>query len=563
MKLFASVGSCPDADVGATASRWQIGDLTVWTTPETPHIWSPAGPLLIVGEVFTSDGKALHDLSVSQIHATVASQGGWLIEHLWGRYVVVWQDPRDGAVWIARDPSGAIPLYHWNAGSSSIVFNDLAMLMRSHRAALSIDPAGLAYRLSYPAMPSRATAITDVTEIFPGEAMRLGPPVSYRQLWSPWDFASQANPADGEDVRHAVETVVAAFAQGRTCSLLELSGGLDSSIVAACLAASGHPWRAATVVTPARDGDERAYATIVADQFGAELESLAFSADDIGLLAEPTRPGVRPSGYAMLDALDRSLAALAAKHGAVLFSGTGGDNVFCSLRSAAPVIDRFRDTGLRGAMQTVGDLARLTQAPISTVMGATLRYRGNDNSRRIRWRQDRSFLTPGSVPPVAPHPWLDRPTSGRPGSRAHIVLLLRAHSVVATLERARDRPMLFPLLSQPVVETCLRIASWRWVAGGVDRAVARQAFADRLPAAIVQRRTKGRLTSLLAPAYNRDRAAIGSLLCEGELARHSLVDCDAIRRAIGAPATYDGGVYMRLLELVDAELWARAIARLS
>ncbi|MGK4422636.1 asparagine synthase-related protein, partial [Klebsiella pneumoniae] len=52
-------------------------------------------------------------------------------------------------------------------------------------------------------------------------------------------------------------------------------------------------------------------------------------------------------------------------------------------------------------------------------------------------------------------------------------------------------PTVSPLLSQPLVETCLGVPSWLWFEGGRNRVVARRAFAGDLPADVIWRRSKG------------------------------------------------------------------------
>ncbi|MCP2835015.1 asparagine synthase-related protein, partial [Salmonella enterica] len=54
--------------------------------------------------------------------------------------------------------------------------------------------------------------------------------------------------------------------------LLQLSGGLDSSILAAVLHEMGTPFRAVTLATRDAEGDERRFARAVAGHLGIPLE---------------------------------------------------------------------------------------------------------------------------------------------------------------------------------------------------------------------------------------------------------------------------------------------------
>src|SRR3546814_4141247 len=46
------------------------------------------------------------------------------------------------------------------------------------------------------------------------------------------------------------------------------------------------------------------------------------------------------------------------------FSGGGGDDVFCYLRTVLPAIDRLRIEGFRAMLETTGDIARMNHANI-------------------------------------------------------------------------------------------------------------------------------------------------------------------------------------------------------
>src|SRR3546814_13462674 len=93
-----------------------------------------------------------------------------------------------------------------------------------------------------PDLPRRRTCLEGLDELGGGE--RLSDVAGCRTIdtpWSIWDFAApDKRLTDGREailrVRDAVQTAVAAGASAYETVVLRLSGGLDSSIVAACLA---------------------------------------------------------------------------------------------------------------------------------------------------------------------------------------------------------------------------------------------------------------------------------------------------------------------------------------
>jgi asparagine synthase (glutamine-hydrolysing) len=112
-----------------------------------------------------------------------------------------------------------------------------------------------------------------------------------------------------------------------------------------------------------------------------------------------------------------------------------------------------------------------------------------------------------------------------------------------------------PLNSQPVWELMLQIPTYTVLTGGVSRGLARQAFADVLPAEIRKRQTKGNGMPFYQHvvrrnrSYLRDRLADGVLVSQGFLDRRKLMDCLAMDEpGVVIPAA-------TLLAYLAAEIW--------
>ena len=168
------------------------------------------------------------------------------------------------------------------------------------------------------------------------------------------------------------------------------------------------------------------------------------------------------------------------------------------------------------------------------------------------------FLTPDALPPLPdPHPWLSYPGMP-PGKREQMFSLVAVQPSLFDQDRECIAPIRYPLLSQPLVELCLRIPSWMWIARGQNRAVARAAFADLLPPTVLHRRTKGDFTGLLGALYRKHRPAMIPLLLDGWLAQHHLVDRPALEHYLRAQGSVSDDRFHRVLELANVELWARS-----
>src|SRR3546814_14965629 len=99
---------------------------------------------------------------------------------------------------------------------------------------------------------------SDLIEILPGEISRLDHPGRRPASWLPWDYATEPPVrADPAELAGIVRNCVRAWS-GRFARVpLELSGGIDSRIVAACLAARTAPWRDITMVHAEPDVADR------------------------------------------------------------------------------------------------------------------------------------------------------------------------------------------------------------------------------------------------------------------------------------------------------------------
>jgi asparagine synthase (glutamine-hydrolysing) len=239
------------------------------------------------------------------------------------------------------------------------------------------------------------------------------------------------------------------------------------------------------------------------------------------------------------------------------FGGGGGDNVFCFLGTAAPAADVLRRQGFSAQFwRTINNLSVLHACTHWTALRLAVKkaLRGSQP-----WKRNASFLDPDVVPGKPDqHPWWTPPSDALPGKAEHIAALMRIQGAADGKARVRLAPVRYPLLSQPLVELCLRIPSWMWISGGRNRSIARDAFADQLPAEIFQRQAKGDFTSFCGAAYNRQRSALTDHLLGGWLAQHGVLDITKVEVYLKSPAPPKDISFFRLIDIAAVESWARA-----
>jgi asparagine synthase (glutamine-hydrolysing) len=113
------------------------------------------------------------------------------------------------------------------------------------------------------------------------------------------------------------------------------------------------------------------------------------------------------------------------------------------------------------------------------------------------------------------------------------------------------------LLSQPLMELCLRIPSYVWISGGCDRSIVRQAFADRVPAAIWQRTAKGSADAFYGQLVDLNAPFIRETLAGGILAEQGWVEPDWIDSQLSSRRLRDLEHDQILHRYLCAEFWVR------
>lgn len=546
-------------------------DAVIVTTPSTPTLAIGRHEGILVGPAFLhqDEAVALTKLPGALADEIAKSKGRSLVDQLWGGFAAFLLDRDKGGFHVIRDPSGAMPVYRITVDAGEMFFSDVELASDLNIRAPELDWQATAHHLAFPGLRVVKTCLASVTEVLPGSRLSImrDKPESQEPLWIPWSFTDPSQQYSEqrqaiEDLARDVRRCVGGWASLSSSLLLELSGGTDSSIIAMCLADQSSKVTCVTLVTPDPGGDERRYARLVASQIGAPLREVDLCNVDTDLRRPQAMRSSRPNVALLHQVADRAFAAEGVDANVdAFFSGGGGDNVFCFISTAAPAADAFRAFGPgRRFIGAIGDLAQMHQCTAWTV--ATLAIRKLMRPKPHAWPRRDLFLRADALPTSADaHPWMTPPAGTPPGKREHVLSLTNTQNVNEGKDRARHGAVRYPLLSQPIVETCLRIPTWMWIAGGRNRSVAREAFAGSLPKAIVHRRTKGDFTAFIGSMYRRRLDVIRELLLDGELARNGLLDRQAVEENLKDDVTLPASSFSTLLKLGSVEVWARSWTR--
>lgn len=509
-----------------------------------PALRRLADRTLVIGDLFAREGGGPGE-----------TRWAGLLSQAWGGYVAL-RRPAAGDLTVLRDPSGALEAAVWDRDGVAVVASDLpAWLDPWLPRGIGLDLARVATLLRAPVQAAGVSPLTGMTVLSPGSAWCAG---RVEQAWRPAGFAN-GDRWRGRDLEQAlrvcVDGVTAALGQGR--AVVEISGGLDSAIVAASLrAVGGEIVGAVNYHVEAPEGDERAFAREVTQRLGLALTEVGKpeTALDLARLSQASC-GLRPAVWAIDTHHDLDLAARCEALGAeMLFTGQGGDNVF--FQTPTPLIAA---DGLRAGL-TLGRLAGLARwqgRSVYAVLCAAVVGAGRSPLRSPVTGLAGPDLVRMSAG-LRDHPWLANVERVAPAKQLQIASLLGAVSAQGPTLRSQAAALRRPLLTQPLMELGLSIPTLQLTRGGRDRGLARSAFAARLPSSVIDRRAKGRLSAHYGRIIALSLADLRPLLLDGRLVAAGLLDRAALDRMLRVDWLIWRGGVGDLVQATMTELWVSA-----
>lgn len=523
----------------------------------------PGAGLAIVGSFYDEGGRIDGGGAAIRIERLLRSG--------WGVYVAI-VEGENGERLVFRDPGGRAPCFAAALGDASIVFSDIEDARACGWRPQGVDWDFMAALIQDGRIRDARTGLSGVTEILPGQSIARDGRI--QSHWLPHRFIGDVieTPEAAESaLRRAVEKAIAAAARGGDRILHLLSGGLDSSLALSCLTqvAGKDRIKALTFTQGANSElDEVRYARIAAEAVGVELVVSTFVPSEVRLeRAAAIVDQPRPLGYVFSIENDDAELELATQWGAsVCTSGAGGDGLFYQLRARTYCADYLRRHGFGpAALKVAYDNARLSRVSFWRTLkeGWRLAYGGAP------------FMPEASAPNpylarehagagigwLDIHPWLEASETWQPGKRLHVWAALDCLNLCYPYRRARVAQTSLPFVSQPVIETVLRIPSWLLSSGGRDRSLIRDTFSDIVPAQILARNAKGAMDGYYAEVCAANAAYVRERLLDGVLVGQGLLDRAAIERDLPLNGDPVDGRELHLLQALAWEVWAAAWAR--
>ncbi|KAK0342035.1 hypothetical protein LTR94_023884 [Friedmanniomyces endolithicus] len=515
------------------------------------------GPWMLIGDVLNRRHPSFDDIT-----DVVVSYERKIIARFWGRYIGLRCNSDGMPKAVLRDAVGAMDCVVWeDRGLTFIASEAPNWLLKTFPPQWSINFDRLAAGIHDPNLAHAHLFLDGPTAVRCGGLLDLSSGMEV-SLWSPAAAARRScyhRPSDhdaADELREAVEEAVWGLAGISGPILCEVSGGLDSSIVASCLTtapkADVRVWL--NSYGPDPSSDERPYVDALAEQLQFDPTSAyrrLAPFDSAVLNAMPQ--GFRPALSALDTPHDADWAARQTEAGAVaMFTGNGGDPMFVQPVPETTFADMLKDQGWRAFLSpALPTLARRSEVSVWSLIAVAA-------GRRVPNTYPPIDLGAAVLSPQEIHPWLLDLDGLGPAKTYQLSNLISALAGQGPSLKTQVADVFNPLLSQPVVETCLGLSIEQLTLGRRDRALARFAFADQLPPTITQRRSKGELTAFYGLMIADGLVDLRSWLLQGRLAEKGLIDKQALdRRLMRAELAANGG-YGEILTLAAFEGWVRA-----
>ena len=263
--------------------------------------------------------------------------GSDFVSRLNGMFAFALLDRRRGVVVLARDRMGIKPLHYAIDGSRLVFASELKALLVDRALRRGIDPVALDQYLALEYVPSPRSMVLGISKLPPAHTLTWsvaeGTSV-LRRYWAP-SLGEGSRVADSRGLDAQCGELRAVLLESVRKELISdvplgvfLSGGIDSSAVAAMMTQLGSEVKSFSVGFADKSFDESGYAQQVARHLGTDHHELVLEPDMLlGLI--PKLPSLldEPLGDASIIPT-YLLSEFTRRHVKVALGGDGGDELF-------------------------------------------------------------------------------------------------------------------------------------------------------------------------------------------------------------------------------------------
>lgn len=511
------------------------------------------------------------DTDTEVILAGYRQWGDAVLDRLRGMWALLLWDVDAQRLLAARDRLGIKPVYYARRGPELILASELKALLATGRIAPDVDPVALQHYLAFYSVPAPHTMLRDVHALPPGHKLiwQAGA-VTTEAFWQlpVAQPSSRAWPDLRDELRQHLEDAIRLRMIADVPVGAFLSGGIDSSaIVGLMTRVSGKPLRTFSIGfdTEGAAIDERSYARIVAERYGAQHTEVIVRGDTLAAKLPRIVEAIdQPSG----DALNSYLVAEAtAQHVTVALSGVGGDELFAGYPQYRMLQQAAR---LEPGWQLIPGPLREQLACQPGRVGRIARYANADlvgRYMRLRTLFDpdtQAALLTNAAPGLTARWLAGLVDPAEPDIVSQVARLELGNYMPNTLLRdvdamsmAHSLEVRVPLIDHVLVEFVRTIPARYALRGRTTKWLLIEALRDVLPPEVITRPKRGFEMPVAAWMRGPLRPAVEDALSAGSIRRRGLLNETAVAHIRDDFYQGRNPVYLRPWTLAIFELWAR------
>jgi len=453
--------------------------------------------------------------------------GEAMVERLNGMFAFALHDRRRGAVLLARDRMGIKPLHYAVDGSRLVFASELKALLVDPALRRGVDPVALDQYLALEFVPSPLSMVRGISKLPPAHTLTWSVAEgthSLRRYWEPSLREGADSVRSARSLESQCEELLGVLRESVRKELISdvplgvfLSGGIDSSAVAAMMTQLGSDVKSFSVGFADRSFDESQFARQVAQHLGTDHHELVLEPEMLlGLI--PRLPSLldEPLGDASIIPT-YLLSEFTRRHVKVALGGDGGDELFAGYPTLqahrlAAYYGRVPGALRRGLVEPVVRRLPVSRGNLSFDFRAKRFVAGAAYpvaERHHRWmgsfvREERRALLSGDVQEAVARSGsagLDAPGDGAAAPREPLnqVLLMDMrgyleNDILVKLDRASMMASLegrVPLLNNDFVEYATGLPLDLKLRGMKSKFLFKRALRGVLPQSILRRRKKG------------------------------------------------------------------------
>ena len=304
------------------------------------------------------------------------------VDHLRGQFAIAIWDENVSQLVLVRDRMGQKPLYYCEINGGVVFASELKALCKHPLVSREIDVCSLDAYLAYRYIPEPFSIYKGVMKLPAAHVATIAAAtgVRIRRYWSA-DFNGDSGIKEPE----ALDQLEALLQESVSLRMIAdvplgafLSGGIDSSLVVACMCrAAGGSVKTFNIGFQEQTHDERQYADFVARKFGTEHHEFVVRPDATTVLHDLVDAFDEPFGDSSALAM-YYLAKMTRQHVTVALNGDGGDESFVGYR-------RYRNVDRFSRYQRLPKAIRNTAALALNALNSLFGGRVNRLERIAKW----------------------------------------------------------------------------------------------------------------------------------------------------------------------------------